>query len=447
MQQLEMIFNQNKNYITMKHLKTLFLVTILIFVSGCSSDSSGDDSGNSNATPTIIANLKAETTYQTITGFGGANRMWGTKSLTPSEAQKAFGTGSSELGLSLFRVRLSSNKDEWPIIVEAVKEANKRNVQVLASPWSPPAALKNNNSDIRGYLLPENYEAFKNYINEFITFMNNEGAKIDVVSIQNEPDWEPNYESCDWTADQMINFLKAPGEITGARVAAPESLNFNQAMTNAILSDAEASAKIDVVAGHIYGSGVAEFPLAEQQQKEIWMTEWLLNLGTGNSGAASWSTYSEASKWSETLEMLNTMHDSMTKNWNAFIWWYLQRYYSFMGDGEQGTTEGAILKRGFAYSHFSKFIRPGFIRVNIETSKNYLKMTAYKNDVQNVIVVINNFSYEMSNVELNDLGGSSAKVYTTSETETMSENELTFTNQSTRINFAPKSITTIVIDK
>lgn len=431
----------------MRHLKKLFLVTILIFVSGCSSDSSSDDSGNSNTTPTIIANLKAETTYQTITGFGGANRMWGTKSLTPSEAQKAFGTGANELGLSMFRVRLSSNKDEWPIIVEAVKEANKRNVQVLASPWSPPAALKNNNSDIRGYLLPENYEAFKDYINEFLTFMTNEGAKIDVVSIQNEPDWEPNYESCDWTAEQMINFLKAPGKITGARVAAPESLNFNQAMTNAILSDAEASAKVDVVAGHIYGSGVAEFPLAEQQQKEIWMTEWLLNLDTGNAGAASWSTYSEARKWRETLEMLNTMHDSMTKNWNAFIWWYLQRYYSFMGDGEQGTTEGAILKRGFAYSHFSKFIRPGFVRVNIETSRDYLKMTAYKSDTQNVIIVINNLGYEMSNVELNDLGANSAKVYTTSETETMSENELTFTNESTRINFEPKSVTTIVIDK
>lgn len=431
----------------MKLLKRFFLITILIYALGCSKDSSDDDSGDSNAIPTIIANLKTETTYQTITGFGGANRMWGTKSLTPEEAKKAFGTGSNELGLSLFRVRLSSNKNEWPIIVEAVKEANKRNVQVLASPWSPPAALKSNNSDIRGYLLPKNYEAFKNYINEFITFMDNEGAKIDVVSIQNEPDWEPNYESCDWTAQQMIDFLKAPGEITGAKVAAPESLNFNQAMTNAILSDAEASAKIDVVAGHIYGSGVAEFPLAEEQQKEIWMTEWLLNLGTGNSGAASWSTYSEARKWTETLEMLNTMHDSMTKNWNAFIWWYLQRYYSFMGDGEQGTTDGAILKRGFAYAHFSKFIRPGFVRVNINTSKDYLKMTAYKNDSQNVIVVINNFSYEMSNVELNSLGGNSAEVYTTSEAKTMEKTDLTFEDQSTRINFAPKSITTIVIYK
>ena len=70
----------------MKLLKRFFLITILIYALGCSKDSSDDDSGDSNAIPTIIANLKTETTYQTITGFGGANRMWGTKSLTPEEA-------------------------------------------------------------------------------------------------------------------------------------------------------------------------------------------------------------------------------------------------------------------------------------------------------------------------------------------------------------------------
>ncbi len=162
--------------------------------------------------------------------------------------------------------------------------------------------MKDNNSDIRGRLLPQNYTAFKNYINEFITYMKSNGATIDVVSIQNEPDWTPTYESCDWTADEMINFLNAPGQITGAKVAAPESLNFNQNMTNAILSNDAAAQKIDIVAGHIYGGGLAKFPLAEQKQKEIWMTEYLLNLNTGNTGAPKWSTYSESAKWGEVLK-------------------------------------------------------------------------------------------------------------------------------------------------
>lgn len=395
----------------------------------------------------LKVNILPQTTFQTITGFGGANRMWGTASLKPAEAQKAFGTGDNELGLSMFRVRLSSNKNEWPIIVEAVKEANKRNVKVLASPWSPPPALKSNNSDVRGTLLPENYKAFKDYINEFLAFMTNNGAKIDVVSIQNEPDWKPTYESCDWTATDMINFLKAPGQIVGAKLAAPESLNFNQQMTNALLADEEAAKKFDIIAGHLYGGGIGKFPLAEQQKKEIWMTEYLLNLDTGNAGAAKWSTYSEGAKWTETMKMLNSVHDAMTSNWNAYIWWYLQRYYSFIGDGEEGTTNGEVLKRGSAFSHFSKFVRPGFVRIDTQADGNYfLKMTAYQNGSQTVLVVLNTASSTVKDVQFNGLTPKSATAYTTSETATMVRKELTVANKVVTFDFPGNSVTTLVIN-
>lgn len=397
--------------------------------------------------PQLKVDVLPQTTFQTITGFGGANRMWGPMSLKPAEAQKAFGTADNELGLSMFRVRLSSNKSEWPIIVEAVKEANKRNVKVLASPWSPPPALKDNKSDIRGTLLPENYKAFKDYINEYLAFMTSNGAKIDVVSIQNEPDWKPTYESCDWTATEMINFLKAPGQIVGAKLAAPESLNFNQQMTNALLSDAEAVKKFDIVAGHLYGGGIGKFPLAEQQKKEIWMTEWLLNLDTGNTGAAKWSTYSETAKWAETMKMLTSVHDAMSNNWNAYIWWYLQRYYSFIGDGEEGTPNGEVLKRGFAFSHYSKFVRPGFIRIDTQATGNFfLKITAYQNGPQTVLVVINTSSFPVKNVQFNGISPKSAIAYTTTEAANLTKQDLAIgTNKAVSFDFPGNSVTTLVL--
>ncbi|MFN3488499.1 MAG: glycosyl hydrolase, partial [Emticicia sp.] len=299
------------------------MLNVLAF-SGCQK-STADVPADVVKAPPFKVIINPQTTFQTIAGFGGANRMWGTQSLKPAEATKAFGLNENELGLSIFRVRISSNRSEWPIIIEAVKEANKNGVTVLACPWSPPPALKNNKSDIKGHLLPENYKAFKDYINEFIAFMATNGAKIDVVSIQNEPDIKVSYESCDWTAEEMIAFLNAPGQITGAKLAAPESFNFNQNFTNAVLSNEIAAQKIDIVAGHIYGGGLAKFPLAEQKKKEIWMTEYLLNLDTGNTGAAKWSTYSESAKWGETLKMVASVHDAMMNNWNAYIWWYLQR--------------------------------------------------------------------------------------------------------------------------
>lgn len=427
-------------------LKTSFYLTIFLFASFSCKKSDEDKTPVQVQPNPFKVNILPLTTYQTISGFGGANRMWGTQSLKPSEATKAFGLNDNELGLSIFRVRISSNKNEWPIIIEAVKEANKYGVKVLACPWSPPAALKSNNSDVRGYLLPENYKAFKDYINEFIAYMAQNGAKIDVVSIQNEPDWKPNYESCDYTADDFINFLKAPGQIVGAKLAAPESLNFNQNLTNAVLSDEEATQKIDIVAGHIYGGGLAKFPLAEQKKKEIWMTEYLLNLNTGNTGAAEWKTYSETAKWAESITMLKTIHDAMTNNWNAYIWWYLQRYYSFIGDGEQNTANGEVLKRGYAFSHFSKFIRPGFVRIGVDVpANNYLKITAYKSGSQTVVVMINPETFTIKRVQLNGLLPSAAIAYTTSETTSLTKKNLTITDKTVEMDIPPSSVTTIVL--
>ncbi len=427
-------------------MQNIIKLLLLLFFFACKKDDKGGTIIPTTAIPTKIT-INPQTTYQTITGFGGANRMWGTQSLKPAEATKAFGLNDGELGLSIFRVRLSSNKTEWSIITEAVKEANKNGVKVLASPWSPPPALKDNNSDIRGTLLPKNYKAYKDYINEFIAYQAANGAKIDVVSIQNEPDWKPTYESCDYTADDFINFLNAPGQIVGAKVAAPESLNFNQNMTNAILSNDSAAAKIDIVAGHIYGGGLAKFPLAEQKKKEIWMTEYLLNLESGNVGAAKWNTYSEAAKWTESIKMLGTVHDAMSNNWNAYIWWYLHRFYSFLGDGEEGTTNGSVLKRGYAFSHFSKYVRPGFVRIGVDVpSTTSLKMTAYKKDAQTIVVIINSDFAAVKNVQFSGLTPKSVISYATTETATMTKSTLTATDNVITLDIAPYSVTTIVIN-
>ena len=287
------------------------------------------------------------------------------------------------MGLSIFRVRLASDSTEWPFILESVKEAQKYGVKILASPWSPPANLKSNNSTVGGYLLPENYEAFKNYINSFVAYMASNGVDIYAISIQNEPDIQVSYESCSWTSSTMIDFLKSYGHlIEGTKIAAPESFNFNKDFTNILLNDVYAVENLDIVAGHIYGGGLGTFPIAVQKGKEIWMTEYLLNLNSGNSGSPAWTSYSESEKWDESLEMLHSIHEAMTYNWNAYIWWYLQRFYSFIGDGEQGTTDGEILKR---------------VRVNASTSKSTgLEITVYEGNNQIVVVIINRNGVNLS---------------------------------------------------
>ena len=95
-----------------------------------------------------------------------------------------------------------------------------------------------------------------------------EEGELQIYKLQNEPDIQVSYESCDWTSTQMINFLKDYGSlIEGSKIAAPESYNFSQTYTNAILNDANAANNVDIVAGHIYGGGLDPFPVAEQKGK------------------------------------------------------------------------------------------------------------------------------------------------------------------------------------
>lgn len=393
----------------------------------------------------INLTLTPSTTYQTITGFGGANMIWGTDFLNTTDIQTVFGTGEDDLGLTIYRVRLSSVQSDWQSLVSTVQEAKNHGALILASPWSPPANLKSNNSTTGGHLLESNYGSYANYINDFVQYMNSQNAAVDAISVQNEPDIQVGYESCDWTSDQIYNFVKDYGAIIqGTDLLAAESFNFKHAYTDKILNDPIASANLDIVGGHIYGSDLTEYPLAEQKGKEIWMTEYLLNLNSG-SDPDKWDESDEAI-WNESMEMLETIHKGMISNWNAYIWWYIRRFYSFLGDGEHGTVRGEILKRGLAFSHFSKFVRPGYVRIDaqLDSSAN-IKVSAYTGDNKEVVVIINSENNFVPEFNLMTQSLSSAEIYVTSFSKDREKTILSPNNGSLKIGLDPKSITTIVI--
>lgn len=242
------------------------LLLTAAWLASCAKDS--DDPGPPNPGVTIDLSVDPATTYQTIAGFGGANQMWGTQFPGASDIKKAFGTEEAALGLSLFRIRIASDPGQWPWIVDVAKEAQKYGAKILASPWSPPPGLKSSGSDVGGHLPEENYGAFVDHLNDFVEYMASNGVDIYAVSIQNEPDIQVEYESCDWTAPAMRDFLKNYGHlIEGVKIAAPESFHFNQDFTNALLNDGEAAAELDIVAGHIYGGAWLPFRLPNSKAR------------------------------------------------------------------------------------------------------------------------------------------------------------------------------------
>ncbi|MFD2034736.1 hypothetical protein ACFSKL_08050 [Belliella marina] len=392
-------------------------------------------------------NLDQNVTYQHISGFGGGNMMWGTDFLDANEIKLAFGTGPGELGLSIYRVRLSPVRNDWPAVVETVKEAKKHGATIIASPWSPPVSMKSINNLVGGYLLEENYEAYANYLNDFVQFMAEQGAAVDVVSIQNEPDIQVSYESCDWTVGQIYDFVKFHGDkIQGAKLTAAESFNFKQSYTDQILNDPDALKNLDIVSGHIYGSGLAPYPLAEQKGVEVWMTEYLMNQNSGVD-INNWNT-EEAVIWEETMGMLQTIHDSMISNWNAYIWWYIRRFYSFLGEGEQGTTRGQTLRRGDAMAQFAKHVRPGYTRISASLSEpRNIDVTGYTGEGKLVIVLINKEAESIPAIELEIPEGFDT-VHATVTSLNQRQNSVDVTTQGgvASLGLSAKSITTIVLE-
>ncbi|SMO39807.1 T9SS type A sorting domain-containing protein [Gracilimonas mengyeensis] len=335
-----------------------------------------------------------DSTAQLIRGFGAANIVGWRPDLSEEEVEKAFGMEEGQLGLSILRIRIPPNENQWSSNLATAQKAHEMGIKIIASPWSPPSDMKTNGDLVGGHLREDAYADYADFLNRFAIYMEENDAPLYGISIQNEPDIEVSYESCDWTPEEMTNFMRDhASSIEATRVIAPESFQFRREMSNPILNDSLAAANLDILGGHIYGGGNARYPLAEEKGKEIWMTEYLMNLGTGNSGSDSWSSYSEAEIWEETIDMLVSINSSMRNNWNAYIWWYLQRYYSFIGDGDEGTTDGEILKRGYAFSHFSRFIRPGFERVHSfgPAGRGLIRVyaTAYKDGDKLVIVAIN----------------------------------------------------------
>jgi glucuronoarabinoxylan endo-1,4-beta-xylanase len=343
----------------------------------------------SQTAESATVNIDLNTTHQTIRGFGGINfPRWGHGLLTDAQVDTAFGNGPGQIGFTIMRIDVppDNNNNNWSLTVSAAQRAiNNHGAIVFASPWSPPISMKDNNGTVGGQLKTGSYGAFANYLSDFANYMSSNGAPLYAISLQNEPDVTVTYESCHWTSTQMKNFLINNASVIPTRVMAAESFylnkNFNQSFTDPILNDPCAEPQTDIIAGHIYGGGIADYPLARSKGKEVWMTE-------------HYTDTNDADEWPRALNVGKEMHDCMSANMNAYIWWYIRRFYGPMGES------GTITKRGYCMSHFAKFARPGYIRVDATANPSSgVYVTAYKsntNDANLVIVAVNQNSSSQS---------------------------------------------------
>jgi glucuronoarabinoxylan endo-1,4-beta-xylanase len=370
-------------------------------------------------------------TYQVIRGFGGATVFTPAGGLpSQSEMNALFGNDDRQIGLSILRIRVASDDDaSWRATeLNHALQAKANGAIVIATPWSPPARMKDNGSLIDGTIKADSYGDYAKYLNDFARYMADNGAGLYAISVQNEPDISVTYESCRWTSTQMRDFLKGYGHlITNTKVIAPESFNFNQTYTNVILDDDGAAANVDIVGGHIYGSGLLDYPKARAKGKELWMTEHLDTEIT----------------YEKVLATGKEIHDCMTvSQYSAYIWWYLKRFYGPMGEN------GVVTKRGWIMANYSKFIRPGYIRISATANpKKDIFVSAYEGD-KLIIVALNLAVADRSQTfSFKNITPGSYVPYTTSETLNLRQGTSgTITGDSFKYTLPAQSLTTFVVE-
>jgi len=403
---------------------------------------------NAGILPSATITVDITKTYQTIRGFGAANTVFNGEASFPNadEIQKAYGMGGDELGLSILRISVPADSNKWPAVSDVAFNAQSLDATVFATPWYAPDDFYDPSNIEHKVMLPSKYTDWVTHLNNYDDYMTANAVDLFAIAIQNEPDIG---EWTRWTPEQVLDFTKNYADGLNGKTISAESFNYNRDYYTPIFNDAQALANIDIVGGHIYGNGLGEIPQAVANGKEIWMTEYLLNDQTDfGGGDIDWADSSEQLKWQQSLIMLDTVHRAMESHWNAYIWWYLKRYYSFIGDGEKGEAEGEILKRGYAFSHFAKFIRPGYKRIDISESVSDLDITAYQGDGKIVLQLINTSSSESEtlNIAIPNMTLVNGESYTTSLTKDRVNSNITIVDGQPVTKLDASSITTLIFD-
>lgn len=386
--------------------------------------------------PIANSDVDLSDTKQIIRGFGAANIMPWRPDMTPDEIQKAFGTGDGQIGFSILRLRVPVELNEFNLNISTAKAAYDMGVTIMASPWSPPAEMKTNNNTVGGRLKEEFYDDFAAYLNAYAVHMAQNGVPLHSISVQNEPDIEVTYESCDYSPAEMLKFMQENAPDVGVPVCTPESFQFRKNMSDPILNDSSATAHTAYISGHIYGGGLEPYPLAVEKGKELWMTEHLV-LDTD---------------WNAVLSTGNEINDCMNAGMSAYIWWYIVRFYGPIIDDDDrrppGTQKGEVSKRGFVMSQFARFIRPGYYRVQCNTfPQRNVFLSSYKKDNSRVtIVAINRNSgpvyqtFSITNKAFNKV-----TPYTTTELMNCRRgSDIAVNNNSFTVLLEPSSITSFV---
>ena len=392
--------------------------------------------------------LDAQAKHQHITGFGGfvCSPQFTYNHMSNAEIEKVWGKNST-VGCNIMRLYIPIGKSAWGQSLATAKKAKQMGLIVFASPWGQPSEWKTNgtsnakNSDgTTGKLKRANWADYAKYLEEYVQYLRKNGVELDAISIQNEPDWAATYAGCLWDASEIAEFVKTYGRTISCKIMAPETLAVSDSYANA-LNKSDVIDCFDIYGGHQYGGIQSAYKNLAKKGKEIWMTEYLINWNEIENNTRNY----DFSK--DFFNFFTAINTCMLGDFNAWIHYAAKRYYAMMGDGQRGTSNGSITKRGYIMAHFARFVT-GMTRIDATWSGNGLESSAYLSVTGDTVVAVMSNSGDEEVTLTVDLPfyTQQGELYTTGKSKSFSKTVLTQETETCRpvTTIAAKSVCTVL---
>ena len=294
-----------------------------------------------------------------------------------------------------------------PLIQKAMEMSGNKAI-LFASPWSPPAFMKDNNNMLQGgKLLTKYYQAWANYFVRFIQEYEKLGIPIWGVTIQNEPMARQKWESCIYTAEEERDFLKnylgptfwKNGMKDKKIIVWDHNRDLMPYRADVIFSDPQASKYAWGIGYHWYEDWSGGKPMYDNVRnvhdnypdKYIIFTE-----GTVESFVSGHLDY-----WPNGEEYAISMINDFNSGASGWTDWNIllderggpNHVGNFCFAPMHGDTQNGKLHITAAYyyiGHFSKYIRPGAHRLSTSPSRSNLLSVSFRNPDGSFIAIVLN---------------------------------------------------------